>query len=301
MKKSLSLLTISLAFISNHAFADTSMVENTSAGPSHPLGFEVEVQSSYVGGGSVEREGTDVDLDEWNFSGRVLILPVTPVGILRLGVEYTIYDFDVPDNMQVPDRLQAATFIVGLDTKLSDSLLLRFEARPGLYSGDELEGGDFDVPFILGGTYLYSSTLQFVFGIGVDFQGEYIVFPGGGVRWKFAPQWVLNATAPTPRLEYEFNNNLLLYAGGDLRGGNFRVDNDFVGDPGDPGDLNNTIVRYLEVRAGAGLAWKIGEAGKLTFEAGYVPFRSFNYHRTEVRWHSDGGGFYGAATFKLAF
>ena len=108
MKKSLSLLTISLAFISNHAFADTSMVENPSAdGPSHPLGFEVEVQSSYVGGGSVEREGSDVDLNEWNFAGRVLILPMTPIVILRLGVEYTIYDFDVPDNMQVPDRLQA--------------------------------------------------------------------------------------------------------------------------------------------------------------------------------------------------
>ncbi len=89
MKKSLSLLAISLAFISNQAFAETSMVEAPSPdGPSDPLGFEVEVQSSYVGGGAVEREGFDVDLDEWNFSGRVLILPITPIGILRLGVEY---------------------------------------------------------------------------------------------------------------------------------------------------------------------------------------------------------------------
>ena len=142
MKKSLCLFSLFVALLSPNALAETSMLEAPSPdGPSDPLGFEVEVQSSYVGGGSVEREGIDVDLDnEWNFSARLLILPRTPVGILRLGAEYEIYDFDIPDNIQVPDRLQALMFIVGLDTKLSDSLLLRFEARPGFYSGDKIEG-----------------------------------------------------------------------------------------------------------------------------------------------------------------
>ena len=59
---------------------------------------------------------------------------------------------------------------------------------------------------------------------------EYPVLPGGGVRWKFAPQWVLNATVPTPRLEYEVNRNLTIYAGAEVRSKNFRVGNDFVGD-----------------------------------------------------------------------
>ena len=141
----------------------------------------------------------------------------TKVGILRLGAEYEIYDFDIPAGAQVPDRLQSAALIIGLDTKLSDSLLVRFEAKPGFYSADDLEGQDFNAPFILGGTYLYSSTLQFVFGIGVDLEAQYPVLPGGGLRWKFHPQWVLNATAPTPRLEYEVNRNLTLYAGADIR------------------------------------------------------------------------------------
>ena len=100
-----------------------------------------------------------------------------PVGILRLGAEYEIYDFGIPEGLQIPDRLQSINAIIGLDTKLSDSLLIRLEMRPGFYSADDIEGGDFNMPFILGGTYLYSSTLQFVFGVGVDWEREYPCFP----------------------------------------------------------------------------------------------------------------------------
>jgi hypothetical protein len=301
MKKSLRLLGLTLALVSTHSFAEM-LVAPVDDGDIDPLAFEFDFHSSYIGGADVRRQTLEINnFEEQNYLGRVLILPRTKVGILRLGAEYEVYDFDIPAGAQIPDRLQSAALIIGLDTKLSDSLLVRLEAKPGYYSARDFEGDDFNVPFIMGGTYLYSSTLQFVFGIGVDLEAQYPVLPGGGVRWKFAPQWVLNATAPTPRLEYEVNRALTLYAGADIRWKNFRVDNDFVGDPGDPGDLNNAILNYSEIRTGGGVIWKIGEACKLTVEGGYLPYREFDYHRTNVRYESEGGAPYGSISLHAAF
>ena len=105
--------------------------------------------------------------------------------------------------------------------EIFDSLLFRIEAQPGFYgtSFDNLDGDSFNVPFVIGGTYIYSPDLQFVFGVGVNLQGRFPVIPGGGVRWKFSPNWVLDATLPTPRLEYEASRNLKLFVGADLKGG----------------------------------------------------------------------------------
>jgi hypothetical protein len=301
MKNTFRLLGLGLCFVSIQAFA--GVVETPTATDTvDPLAFEFEVRGSYIGETDFERGGRDINnLETVNGSARFLILPRTPVGILRLGGEYEIYDFGIPEGLQIPDRLQSVNAIVGLDTKLSDSLLIRFEARPGFYYADDLEGEDFNVPFILGGTYLYSSTLQFVFGVGVDWERKYSVFPGGGLRWKFAPQWVLNATLPAPRLEYELNRNLMIYAGAELRGGTYRVDNDFVGDPSEPGNLNNAVLSYSEIRTGAGLTWNIGDTCKLSVEGGYVPRREFDYHRADFRWKSDGGAPYGAVSFRASF
>lgn len=301
MKKSLRLVGVTFGLIATNLFAE--MVEvPVDDGTSDPVAIEADFHATYVGGADVERGSIQINnFDEFNSLARVLVLPRIKVGIIRLGAEYEVYAFDVPEGLQVPDRLQSAALIIGLDTKFSDSLLVRFEAKPGLYSADDLQRGDFNVPFILGGTYLYSSSLQFVFGIGVDLEGEFPVLPGGGIRWKFAPQWVLNATLPTPRLEYELNRQFMLYAGAEIRSKNFRVDNDFVSDPGDPGRLNNAILNYTEVRVGGGFVWRLSETCKFSAEAGFMPYRQFDYHRTPVRYHSESGAPYAALSFHGSF
>ena len=300
MKKLFGSLALSFCLAAFPAFA--AMVEApTDSGVVDPIGFEVDFQAAYVGDGDFERGSRHFnDADEANFLGRFLILPRTPIGILRLGGEYEIYDFGFSNTAQIPDTLQSLALIIGLDTKLSDSLLIRFEMKPGFYSSEEFDGNDFNYPFILGGTYLYSSTLQFVFGVGVDFETEFPVLPGGGVRWKFAPQWVLNATLPTPRLEYELNRNFTLYAGGDLRGKTFRVDDDF-GNRRGPTNLNDAVLTYREVRVGVGAAIKLGESCKLGIEGGYVPYRKFDYHRVDLGFESESGAPYGAISFNAKF
>src|SRR5207244_13238357 len=104
------------------------------------------------------------------------------------------------------------------------SILLRFQAQPGFYGTDDFESEDVNVPFVIGGTYIYSPNQQFVLGIGVDVERKYPVLPGGGVRWKIAPQWVLEAVLPSPRLEYQLNTDDTLCAGGTAKETNCRCD-----------------------------------------------------------------------------
>ena len=145
---------------------------------------------------------TSNDFDEYYSNLVFVYTPRIKFGILRLGAQWERYSFGFPDGgQQLPNTLQAVNSIVGFDTKFSDSILVRLEAQPGFYGTtfDHLDGDSFNVPFVLGGTYIYSPEVQLVLGVGVNLQSRFPVLPGGGIRWKFAPQWVLNAVLPTPR------------------------------------------------------------------------------------------------------
>jgi hypothetical protein len=147
MKKSLRLVGVFLGLVATHSFAE--MVEvPVDDGTADPIEVEADFFASYVGSADVHRRSIQVnDFDEVNALARVLVLPRTKIGILRLGAEYEIYAFDVVEGLQVPDRLQSLALIIGLDTKFSDELLVRFEAKPGLYSADDFQRGDLNVPF----------------------------------------------------------------------------------------------------------------------------------------------------------
>ena len=162
--------------------------------------------------------------------------------------------------------------------------VLAYNGRAG--ANDRIARSDFNVPFLLGGTYIYNPNLQFVLGISVDFEREYPVIPGGGIRWRMGPQWVLNAVAPTPRIEFELTKELTFYAGGNIKGSTFRVEDDFGSRVGQP-RLNGAVLSYMEVRTGVGLEIKVAPGIKLSFEGGYLPYRNFDYHRAGVRYEHD--------------
>ena len=271
-----------------------------------PYRFSAEftIEQAYIGGADLQRGGRLVsDYDEYYSNVAFVYTPRIKFGFLRLGAQWERFSFGFPNGgQQLPNTLQSVNSIVGLDTKYSDSLLFRIEAQPGFYgtSFEQLDGDAFNVPFIIGGTYIYTPELQFVFGVGVNVQSRFPVIPGGGVRWKFAPNWVLNATLPTPRLEYELNRNLTLFAGGDLKGGSYRVDDQFGNNNGDT-SLNSAWLSYEEVRLGAGAEWKINSSFSVTAEGGYVPYRQFDFHRTEVRYHNESGAPYGAVMLRGEF
>lgn len=322
MKTSLRLCTFALCLSAVRLFGG-----GREAGPSvelnpqpAPLSFEFDVQESYVGEADVERGGYNVrNFDENDFLARFIFTPRIKFGILRLGAAYERFDFDIsandqirngiaggkfglPFSAEIPDRLQAANFVIGLDSEFSDSLLFRIEAHPGWYGGgsDLFDSDNFRVPFIAGVTWVYSPTLQFTLGIGVDFEGKYPVLPGGGVRWQFAPKWTLNAVVPKPRLEYEVTKNFTAYAGAEIKADTYRV-NDRFGDNAGDSRLNGAHLTYSEVRLGVGFDWKITTGITFSVEGGYLPYRNFDYARANVRYQEDGGAPYGGIALKAAF
>jgi hypothetical protein len=267
------------------------------------LSGEYVVEETYVGSSDVRRNSRKSvrDFDEHDSILQLVFTPRIKLGVLRFGAEWERFSFGVPDSAPLPDTLQSVNLVIGLDTQLSDSILIRIEAQPGIYnSGLDDLSDDFNAPFVAGGTYIFSPNLQLVLGVSVDIERKYPVIPAAGIRWKMAPQWVLNAVLPTPRLEFEMNNGLTLYAGGNLKQNNYRVDDHFGDNTGIP-RLNHAVLTYSEVRTGAGFDWKISPVVTLTGEVGYQPYREFDFYRAHVRYHQDNGAPYGMISLHGAF
>jgi hypothetical protein len=267
-----------------------------------PLSGEYNAEETYVGDGDVSRGRKHVrDFDENDSILHLVFTPRISLGVLRLGAEWEQFSFGFPDDPALPDTLQAVNLVIGLDTQFSDSILVRFEAQPGVYNtGFDDLSDDFNLPFVVGGTYIYSPNLQLVIGVGVDVERKYPVIPIAGIRWKIGRQWLLDAVLPTPRLEFEMNQDVSLYVGANVKQTNFRVEDDFGDAHGIP-RLNHAIITYSEVRTGAGFDWKIFPIVTVTGEVGYQPYRNFDFYRADVRYHQDGGAPYGMISLHGAF
>ena len=285
-------------------FMTRAFAQETNTNWFWPLTGEYVAEGTYVGEGGVERNSRKrvEDFDEIDSNLRLVLTPRTSLGILRLGAEWERLSFGLPDGAQLPNTLQSFSTIIGLDMQFSDSIIVRVEGQPGLYNSGlgHLDWDDFNLPFIIGGTYIYSPNLQFVFGVGVDVERNYPVLPAVGVRWKLGPQWLLDAVLPTPRLQYEMSRYMSLYAGATLKETTYRVDDDFGTSHGIP-RLNSAIVTYTEIRTGAGFDWKISPSMTFTGEVGYQPYRNFDFYRAEVTYHQNGGAPYGMISLHGTF
>ena len=286
--------------------ADTTPPPALEAAP-FSLPVEFDVRESYVGSADVRRDGRDSSLDEHNNLVQVVFTPRIPLGNLRLGAEWERYSFGFSDNAPLPNTLQAVNLVVGADLSITNSILIRFEAQPGLYGTffNHLTSGDFNVPFVLGGSYLYSDNLQFFVGVGVDLNRKYPAIPGVGFRWKIAPKLVLNAQLPTPRVEYELSKSTTLFAGAELKEDNFRVDEHFgdnhLDSRHDERVLNHALVTFSEIRAGVGLTQRFSESLTLSIDGGCQSYREFDFHRADARYRSDGLAPYGQIALHGAF
>ena len=221
--------------------------------------------------------------------------------LFRLGVEWQRSEFDLPRRAPLPRTMQSLALVIGADFQLGEAWLFRLEATPGFYHGGTgFRSDGFNVPVLLGGSYFVNADLQWVAGVGLDVNRKYPVLGAIGVRWKFAPKFVLNAVLPAPRLEYSFNKSLTGYVGADVRETTYRMERDFSRAHGKR-KLDGAIVDYTQIRIGAGASWGVNSHVTLECEAGIVAFHDFDYHRAEVGVSSDGFPAYGAISLKAAF
>src|SRR6476660_7639131 len=135
-----------------------------------PLSGEFSGDVTYVGEGDVQRGGKRVnDFDEIDSDIRVVLTPRTKIGVLRLGAEWQRYSFGFPAQTALPNTLQSFSTLIGLDMQLSDSIIVRAEGQPGLYDSGlgHLNWDDFNLPFLVGGTYIFSPNVQLILGVSV--------------------------------------------------------------------------------------------------------------------------------------
>jgi hypothetical protein len=265
------------------------------------LSGEFAAEETYVGEAGVRHSTQRVeDFDEHDVIVRFVLTPRVKLGVLRIGAEFERFSFGFADRSPLPNTLQEASFVFGIDTQWSDSILIRFEAQPGFYGTNHLDWDDINVPFLAGGTYIYNPDLQFVIGVSVDIERQFPVIPAAGIRWKFARRWVANAVLPQPRLEYEWSKSLTVYLGGNIKQTNFRMPEDFGDTHGSP-RLNRAVLSYSEARAGLGFDWKLASFAAVNLEAGYQPYRSFDFYRADLRFHENGSAPYGMISVHGAF
>ncbi len=308
--KKINLFCVTLGVLSVSALSLLAQVANTK------LDSEMDVQKSdvriaqetnlsysYVGAADVKQGDAKLgNLSSQTTDLKYVISPEIKEGLLfRGGVEWERYSFSLPDNAPLPNTLQSTNVIIGVDIQLADQWLMRIEAAPGFYSDFvDLSSRDINVPVIIGASYLVNKDLQWVFGLSIDTWREYPVLPGAGVRWKFADQWVLNFILPKPRIEYELEKAVTLFAGADMKGGTYMVNGDFGKSHG-RGNLNQTVVEYSEARLGAGVAWKPIPFLTLEAETGAVVMREFNFSRADTKMHADGAAPYGQVALSGSF
>lgn len=211
-----------------------------------------------------------------------------------VGGSWRQFDFSGSE-ADVPGRLGALALKLGYTRTLSAQWSLRAEIDPGLYSDfEDLSGDDVNVPFGMRLLYAASRELQWGFALFVDPRSSQPVIGGVGARWLFAPGWTLMAFLPEPKVEFAVSPTVSLYAGAGLRGGTFRVAEDFGRKRGRAA-LDNQDVDFREITAGVGARWKASPTLSVQAGVGWMIDRRFEYEERNLLLNGDG-----APTFSLS-
>jgi hypothetical protein len=250
-----------------------------SAATVSPFSYELNAEGSFFGTGSANLGSKNVgDITEIaSLAKFVLSAQVRDTVLLRLGAGWLGYFFYPEPKAPIPGSLQAESLEVGADVQVTPALLARIEALPGIYSNAvNITSRAFNVPFEIAASYFVSADLILLAGVYVDVNADPPVFPVIGVHWKLSDKWVIEGMPPRPQIQYILSDSVTLFAGADLREETFVVDNQFGTSRGMP-HLNNAILEYNEIRAGAGLTWKVYKNVTLDIEGGCTPYRRFDY------------------------
>jgi len=263
---------------------------------------ESDFRFSIFGSSEFKERSTRGSIDGYELGSKdVLSMKVGEGFLIRLGLDVDRFNYSTTRTAALPSKLQTAAAVVGVDLQLGEAWLLRVEAEPGFYSGSvDIRARSFDVPIIIGASYCWSADLQLVAGLSIDPERKYPVLPGVGFRYKISADWVADFILPTPRLEYTFNKSILLYAGGDVKEGSYRMDGNFGTSHGEP-KLDDSVTDFTQIRVGGGASWKLNQALSLELEAGVVPLQEFDFHRAEIKARSTEIPPYGAVVLKAAF
>jgi len=262
-----------------------SLTNGLAAGDLSSWSLEATADGSYVAPSEIKKGHESFgSFNEWDSTLNVVASnQISQNTLLRFGMNWQRFSFTPDPQAPVPGSLQSLNLEVGADYQLTPTLLLRVEAQPGFYSDfRELRQKDINIPFLVGATYFVSKDFLCVLGFSVDLNRRPRVYPAAGARWRISPKVFINAILPDPQIEYELNRDVMLHVGASLKNGSYRVNDDFGSNRGIP-KLNNSILDYTEIRAAAGVSWKVSRAVSVDLESGCVPYRKFDFSRADYK------------------
>ena len=250
----------------------------------------IETRSSYVfesdlnhGGSRGKQDALDNSLE---YAHRIQLFGNW---YARVGVAYQRFDFGHTD-APVPDHLQSAAALIGVDYMHGKDIGAFFQIRPGFYFENDINSGSFDVPITAGRIFILRDDQLYLFvGANASFlRGGTPVIPLAGLIWTPNEQWHAMAMVPEPRVVYSPNKQWDFSLGGELIGGSFRIDqhSEFEGIP-HVAKLSGAQVDYSEYRAGLGVIYSPVDNICFDFGAGYEIQRDFKYHRAGENFRTD--------------
>lgn len=248
-------------------------------GPAHAY----QAEMSYSGAGALEGDGwRGGDVDAFavraSYSHR---FELAPGWWANTGLGWDNTRFGVPSGAPLPESVTAVAARTGVQWRPAQQWTLLVEARPGLFSDlEDVDWADVNVPVMIGAGYEISTNLTVGVGVGINWWSRLATIGGPGLTWRFAEHWRLNLILPRPSVDWTLTRTWAVFAGGEMRGGGWRVAEDFGRSHGDP-DLDGDRLGYREIRVGGGARWALGPALRLSLEVGYVVDREFEFRNSD--------------------
>ena len=246
--------------------------------------YDLVAEFSYAGRSKIS-EGTlrlgEISTTQARLSA-VMAVPLGAQDQFLFGAGAQQFEFDPPAASLVPDRLGSLALKLGWNRALDDQWSFRAEADPGTYGA-----GSFGAPIAVRVIYAASRELQWALGVNYDWRSGHPLVGGVGVRWQFAPEWTLSFLLPAPRLEWACTKDFTLYAGASLRGGTFRVADDFGRKRGRSA-FDGLTVDYREINLGLGARWQLAPCTALHLGLGAMTDRRFEFHDRNLLLNGDG-------------
>ena len=211
----------------------------------------------------------------------VLAVPLDAQNQFLVGAGGQWLSFDAPAASLVPTRLNSLALKLGWNHALDPQWSLRAEADPGAYGA-----GSFGAPVAVRMVYAASRELQWVLGVNYDWRSGHPLIGGGGVRWQMSPEWTLALLLPAPRVEWAVNKEFTLLFGASLRGGTFRVADNFGRARGRPA-FDSQTVDYREITLGVGARWQLTPGTALHLGLGQMTDRRFEFHDRKLLLNGD--------------
>lgn len=210
----------------------------------------------------------------------------------RVGAEWERHSFGLPAGSMLPNSLDSIALNLGNTWRLNDKWMLQFEADPGVYSDmEDIDIEDFNAPLSFRSLYFHRPNLIWTLALIGNIKSEFPVVGGVGVRWLPTDKLTVDILLPRPQISYQLSDKARIFAGGEFKGGGYRVAENFGTRVGRP-DLNDQDLAYREVRVGGGLNWWFTDKISAMIEGGWVVDRRFNFRDRNLQFNGDGAGYF---------